>query len=155
MPEGLPISSAADEFERLLGKESPGAALTLASVLDAFERFARLDFDVPHVPDADGCLVTHGVSEGLEGPTFSVRVARRFEVPQAGGQHDSHVRVFCELVYEAAEEFDELGGRTEWWFRGASPDSFAAWWAATTAPLLTAGLGDASPSSVEIGAEEG
>ncbi len=153
MPEGLPIDSAADTFERLLGKESPGSALTLAPVLDAFERFARLGFEVAAVPDADGCLVTHGVSDGLEGKTFSVRLARRFAVPGAGGRHDGHVRVFCELTYEAADGFDELGNRNEWWFRGANGERFGAWWQATTRPLLAAGLGEASPSSVEIGTD--
>ncbi|ARQ67885.1 hypothetical protein [Streptomyces marincola] len=153
MPDELPISSAADEFERLLGEESPGAALTLAPVLDAFARFAGVAFDVPDAPDADGCVLTHGVTEGLEGKTFTVRVSRGLRSP--GGTEPDHVRVFCELGYEAAEPYDELGSRAESWFRGSDPEDFATWWRAVTGPLRASGLDDASPSSVEIGADDG
>jgi len=88
----------------------------------AFIRFGRLRFDTPDSNDADGLLFQYG-TYSFDGPaTFTLDLARQFEVHDGDGDHDHYVQVHCELRYGLAPGLQALGSFVSWFFHGTEDD---------------------------------
>ncbi|MFB8398287.1 hypothetical protein [Streptomyces yangpuensis] len=88
----------------------------------AFLRFGRQLFHVPDTPDADGLLFQYGTYT-FDGPaTFTLDLARQFEVSDSDGDHDHYVQVHCELGYVLTPALEALGSFHSWFFHDAGAD---------------------------------
>jgi len=116
-----------DEAVELLESELRGGqqAFTDLDTKDAwlaFLRFGRQLFDVAHTSDADGLLFQYGTYSFDGPPTFTLDIARQFEIADSDGNHDHYVQVHCELQYSPAPTLQALGSFNSWFFHGAGDD---------------------------------
>lgn len=102
------------------------ADLGTEDVWQAFLRFGRRLFDVSDAPDGDGLLFQYGTYSFDGPPTFTVDLARQFDVSDADGEYDHYVQVHCELRYESGRALEALGSFDSWFFHGAGAD-LEAW----------------------------
>ncbi|MDG4859875.1 hypothetical protein P8605_17240 [Streptomyces sp. T-3] len=123
MRRRLPIDEAAELLEReLRGGQQAFADLDTEDAWLAFLRFGRRLFDVSDPPDADGLLFQYG-TYSFDGPaTFTLDLARQFEIADSDGNHDHYVQVHCELRYGPAPALQALGSFDSWFFHGAGGD---------------------------------
>jgi hypothetical protein len=129
MTRGEPARRAATVLRDLLGKPAPPEPERL---LDAFERFERIPFDVPDEPDSDGFLFQYGPVNWLPEPTFVVNVLRQLAVADAAGKHGRHLQVQAEYRYSPDNGLAAVAGDESWWFRDDAT-SFADWLAGVRA----------------------
>ncbi|MET9387901.1 hypothetical protein ABZY09_44665 [Streptomyces sp. NPDC002928] len=88
----------------------------------AFLRFGRRLFDVPDTPDADGLLLQYGTHSFDGPPTFTLDLARQFEIADSNDNYDHYVQVHCELRYRPAPALQALGSFDSWFFHGTRDD---------------------------------
>ncbi|MFD6282030.1 hypothetical protein ACFWFI_41710 [Streptomyces sp. NPDC060209] len=98
------------------------ADLDAAEAWLAFLCFGKRLFDVPDTPDADGLLVQYGTYSFDGPPTFTLDLARQFEVVDSDGDHDHYVQVHCELRYGLAPALQALGSFDSWFFHDGGDD---------------------------------
>ncbi|MDQ0604990.1 hypothetical protein QF037_009335 [Streptomyces canus] len=127
MTQRLPIDEAAALLEsELKGEQQTFTDLDTEDAWLAFLRFGRRLFDVADTADADGLLFQYGIYS-FDGPaTFTLDLARQFEIADSDGNHDHYVQVHCELRYGPAPALQALGSFHSWFFHGAG-DNLDEW----------------------------
>ncbi|MFE2532140.1 hypothetical protein [Streptomyces sp. NPDC059371] len=119
----------------------------------AFLRFGRRPFHVPDAPDADGLLFQYGTYAFDGPPTFTLDLARQFEVTDSGGDHDYYVQVHCELRYGRAPALEALGSFNSWFFHGAG-DDLEAWARGLTERAAWAAIRRLEPAEIRVYQEQ-
>ncbi|MGW8328533.1 hypothetical protein ACWGLE_11590 [Streptomyces sp. NPDC055897] len=123
MTRRLPIDEAAEllEGELRAGQRAP-ADLDTEHAWLAYLRLGRRLFDVADTPDADGLLFQYG-TYAFDGPaTFTLDLARQFEITDSDGNHDHYVQVHCKPRYGPAPAPEALGSFHSWFFHAAGDD---------------------------------
>ncbi|MGW3911406.1 hypothetical protein ACWEBX_07720 [Streptomyces sp. NPDC005070] len=115
------MDAAAGVLAGEVGTGAPADPVT-EDVWLAFLRFGRRVFHVPDAPDADGLLFQYGTYAFDGPPTFTLDLARQFEVIDSGGDHEHYVQVHCELRYGRAPALESLESFNCWFFHGAGDD---------------------------------
>ncbi|MFJ5707332.1 hypothetical protein [Streptomyces sp. NPDC093105] len=116
-----------DQAEGLFEMELRAGRQTLADLTTeeawlAFLRFGRQLFDVSDTPDTDGLLFQYG-TYSFDGPrSFTLDLARQFEISDGNGEHDHYVQIHCELRYGPIPALEALGNFDSWFFHDAGED---------------------------------
>jgi hypothetical protein len=150
MSGGLSTDQAARLlYDQLHLDQRPGANTTTEDAWLAFVRFARLRFDTPDSPDADGLLHQYGVFsfDGL--PAFSLDLTRQFEVVDNVGEHDYYVQVHCELRYDLIPALTTLGTFQSWFFHDSGED-LDQWAEALTSRDAWAVIREHRPRTIKV-----
>jgi hypothetical protein len=149
MSRTFPLTAAKSQYEKLLSRQRERGDDQLSSALQAFAQFAEVDFVVPDVDDADGCLFEYGVNSLSGEPLFTVNLARQFAIVDESGEEEGYLQVACELRYAPSASLATLGTSTMWWFRH-SAESFSEWWETLPIQSLIETVGDLSPIDLSV-----
>jgi hypothetical protein len=150
----LPTDQAAELLEsELKGGQQASADLDTEDVWLAFLSFGRRLFDVSDTSDADGLLFQYG-TYSFDGPaTFTLDLARQFEIADSDGNHDHYVQVHCELRYGPAPALQALGSFHSWFFHGAG-DDLDGWAEELTARAAWTTIRTLRPADIKVYQEQ-
>jgi hypothetical protein len=125
MTSRYPVGEALNMAKRLLS-QYPSIKSPDLQFIELLKDFSHIEFDVPNIEDADGCLFQYGIASWLDEPAFVLSFVRQLEILDTSGEHESYSQVQFEFRYDLTQELRQLGSCSKWWFPNVGVP-FDAW----------------------------